>query len=167
MRHSFFIPALLGLFIALPAHALEEDRNQPISLKAERVEINHKDGISTYEGGVELQQGSLWISAARIVVRSKGSEVTRIEADGTPAKIRQRPAPDKEEIRAEARHMEYDLQAATVRLSGQAHLWQESNEFRGETITYDSQRGLVRASGSEQKKERIEVIIQPRKEGTP
>ncbi len=167
MRHNLLLPALLILLAAARAHALAEDRAQPISLKAERVELNYKGGISTYEGGVELQQGSLLINATRIVVRSNGKEVTRIEAEGTPVKIRQRPGPDKEETRAEARRMEYDLKAGTVRLNGQAHLWQEGNEFSGETIVYDSLHGVVRASGSEQKKERVEVILQPRKENTP
>ena len=170
MNRNLLIAALL-LLNAGQLHALPEDRKQPITLKAARVEIDQKNGVSTYEGGVELQQGSMAITATRIVVHHKNNEVSHIEADGAPVKIRQRPAPGKEETRAEARHIEYDLRAATVRLTGQAHIWQEGNEFSGETIIYDSQRGMVRASGSEQKgeqkKERVEVILQPRKETTP
>lgn len=180
MNRKLLITTLLLLLVAGRAFALADDRNQPITLKAAKVEIDRKKGVSTYEGNVELQQGSMAISAARIVVYNKGNEVTRIEADGTPVKIRQRPAPNKEETRAEARHIEYDLKAATVRLTGKAHIWQEGSEFSGETITYDSQHGMVRASGSpatatssggeqkgEQKKERVEVILQPRKETAP
>lgn len=167
MRRNLFITTLLLLLATMRAHALDDDRKQPINLKAARVEINYKGGVSTYDGGVELQQGSLSISATRVVVHSKDNEVTFLEADGAPVKIRQRPAPNKEETRAEARHMEYDLKAATLRLTGQAHIWQEGNEFSGETIIYDSQHGSVRARGSEQNKERVEVILQPRKETTP
>lgn len=171
MSHKLLFTLLLLLLATGRVLALAEDRSQPITLKAARVEIDQQKGISTYEGSVELQQGSMVITAARIVVRHKNNEVSRIEADGTPVTIRQRPAPDKEETRAEARHMEYDPKTATMLLTGQAHIWQEGNEFSGETITYDSQRGMVRASGSEQKgggkKERVEVILQPRKETTP
>lgn len=167
MSRNLLITALLSLLAASQAHALAEDHSQPISLKAERVEINQTRGVSHYEGAVELQQGSLHIFADRIVVHHKGNEVTRMEANGSPAKIRQRPAPDKEEMRAEARHIDYDLKSATLRLTGQAHIWQDGNEFSGETISFDSQRSVVRASGDAEKKERIEVILQPRKETTP
>jgi lipopolysaccharide export system protein LptA len=177
MNRKLLFTALLLLLAAGRVLALAEDRDQPISIKAARLEIDQKKGISTYEGSVEMQQGSMIITATRIVVHHKNNEVSRIEADGAPVKIRQRPAPDKEETRAEARRIEYDLKAATLRLTGKAHIWQDGNEFSGETITYDNQRGMVRASGSgagggaqttgEQKKERVEVILQPRKESTP
>jgi len=171
MNRNLLISALL-LLAAGQAFALAEDRNQPIGIKADQLEINQKKGLSTYEGNVEMQQGSLAITASRIVVHHKNNEVSRIEADGAPVKIRQRPAPGKEETRAEARRIEYDLKTATVRLTGQAHIWQDGNEFSGETIIYDNLRGMVRASGGseqtgEQKKERVEVILQPRKETTP
>lgn len=163
--------ALLMLLAAGRVFALAEDRDQPISLKAARVEMDQRKGLSTYEGNVELQQGSMSISASRIVIHHKNNTVSHMEADGNPVKIRQRPTAGKEETRAEARRVEYDLKAGTLRLTGQAHIWQEGNEFSGETILYDSQRGVVRASGSEQKgeqkKERVEVILQPRKETAP
>jgi lipopolysaccharide export system protein LptA len=176
MNHKLLFTALLLLLAAGRVLALAEDRDQPISIKAARLEIDQKKGLSTYEGSVEMQQGSMVITATRIVVHHKNNEVSRIEADGAPVKIRQRPAPGKEETRAEARRIEYDLKAATLRLTGKAHIWQDGNEFSGETITYDNMRGMVRASGSstgggeptgEQKKERVEVILQPRKETTP
>jgi len=175
MSRNLHFAALVMLLAVGRVYALADDHNQPISLKADRVEINQKKGLSTYEGGVELQQGSMVISASRIVVYSKGNQVTRLEADGTPVKIRQRASPEKEETRAEARHIEYDPKSATLRLTGQAHIWQDGNEFSGETIIYDSLHSIVRASGSEQqgeqkgeqKKERVEVIIKPRKETTP
>jgi lipopolysaccharide export system protein LptA len=180
MNRKLLFTALLLLLAAGRVLALAEDRSQPISIKAARLEIDQKKGMSTYEGNVEMQQGSMVITATRIVVHHKNNEVSRIEADGTPVKIRQTPAPGKEETRAEARRVEYDLKAATLRLTGRAHIWQDGNEFSGETITYDNQRGMVRASGSgastgatgseqkgEPKKERVEVILQPRKETTP
>lgn len=171
MNRKLLFPFLLLLLATGRSHALAEDRDQPITLQAARVEIDQKKGLSTYEGAVELRQGSMSITAARIVVHHKNNRISRIEADGTPVKIRQRPSDGQEETRAEARRMEYDLRAATVRLTGQAHIWQDGNEFSGETILYDSQRGVVRASGSdkqdEQQKERVEVILQPRKESTP
>jgi len=179
MSRNLLIIALPLLLAVGRAHALADDHSQPITLKADRVEIDQKKGLSTYEGSVELQQGSMLIKANRIVVHNKGNQVTHLEADGTPVQIRQRPAPNKDETRAEARHVEYDPKTATVYLTGQAHIWQDGNEFSGETITYDSRQSIVRASGSattntsgseqkgEQKKGRVEVIIKPRKETTP
>lgn len=166
-RNLLLLPLLLCLLASGRVLALAEDRDQPISLKADRLEINQKSGVGSYEGNVELQQGSLRITAARILVRRKGNELTLIEADGTPVKITQRPAPGREETRAEARRIVYDLKQGTLRLTGQAHIWQNGNEFSGETIIYDNLRGMVRASGDEQKKERVEVILQPRKETAP
>lgn len=183
MSRNLFVIASLMLLAAGRVHALADDHSQPITLKADRVEINQKKGMSVYEGSVELKQGSMVITASRIVLHHTANQVTHLEADGTPVTIRQRPAPNKDETRAEARHIEYDPKTATVRLTGQAHIWQDGNEFSGETITYDSRQSIVRASGGaatstsggepkggqtgEQKKERVEVIIKPRKETTP
>jgi lipopolysaccharide export system protein LptA len=164
MNRNLLLTVLLLLF-AGRALALADDRNQPLTIKADQVEINQKSGTSTYQGHVEFQQGSLHISADSIIVQRHDNEVSRIQADGTPVLIRQRPAPNKEETRAEARHIDYDLKRGLISLSGQAHVWQEGNQFSGETITYESDKGLVTAHGAgEGGKGRVEVIIQPRKE---
>lgn len=167
-RNRPLCAALLLLCACAPLQALEDDRRQPITLKAGRVELNQKSGVSRYDGNVELQQGSLSIQASSIVVRTTRNEVTRIEADGTPVRIRQRPAPDREEVRAEANHIDYDPKRGVAQLRGKAHLWQEGNEFSGETITYEFDKGLVKANGSsDAEKGRVQMVIQPRKEPTP
>lgn len=158
---------MLMLFVAGRALALAGDRSQPLTIKADRVEINQKTGISSYKGHVEFQQGSLRITADSIIVERVDNSVGHIRADGSPVQIHQRPAPDKEETRAEARHIDYDLKKGLIRLTGQAHVWQEGNQFSGETITYESDKGLVTAHGAgDSGQGRVEVIIQPRKENT-
>jgi lipopolysaccharide export system protein LptA len=165
MNRNIFFTVLLLLLVAGRAQALADDRNQPLTIKADQVEINQKTGLSTYKGHVEFQQGSLHITASSVSVLRQGNEVSRIQADGTPVQIRQRPSPDREETRAEARHIDYDLQKGLITLSGQAHVWQEGNQFSGETITYESDKGLVTAHGAgKDGTGRVEVIIQPRKE---
>ena len=164
MRHRF-ISLLLILLLApgmIAAHALPEDREQPIRLQADRASFDQREGLSTYEGNVEVSQGSMYLGADQATVHfDADGRFQRMEASGNPARFRYRPRRDRPPINGTGQRIEYDTASGQVVVSGSAHFVQGGDEFTGDRIVYDLNQDLVNAS-SEQGR-RIEFIIQPRR----
>ena len=60
--------ALLLLLLPGQLWALSSDGEQPIEVEADELEVRDKEKISIYLGNVTLVQGSLEISADRVVI---------------------------------------------------------------------------------------------------
>jgi lipopolysaccharide export system protein LptA len=60
------LAAVLG-FTSLAALAIPSDRQQPISLVADRATFNERTGITTYTGNVIIEQGTMKLQANSIV----------------------------------------------------------------------------------------------------
>lgn len=154
---------LLSLFVST-ASALESDREQPVHIRADSVEIDERQGVSHYRGNVQLDQGTLSIRADRMTVHQTGREIERILIDGTPARFSQLPDDAEVPVEAQARHMTYLGGAGQLELEGEARVEQEGNTFSGNVIVYDTGRSTVKASRSGgEDDERVRVIIQPEK----
>ncbi len=162
MRFSnlFFAIALTSCMLA-PVHALSTDKEKPINIEADQVDIDERNGLSTYSGKVTLVQGSLQISADSVVVHTVERRLTKIVANGSPARFRQRPDNATEDIRAQAKHVEYRAQDGVVLLTNGAELRQGANSFAGPRIEYDTLSSVVRASGATPGTGRVQVVIQP------
>ncbi len=155
--------SLAAVLLALPlgAVALSSDREQPIHITADRVELNEQTGISTYRGQVQVTQGSMVLEADRVVVYQREGELQRIEADGDPARLRQRPDEAAEDVRGAAAHIEYHADSASATLVGNAFLWRGRDEFRGERIDYETENNVVKAAGKDSS-ERVHAVIHPK-----
>lgn len=152
---------LLGLCLwVTSAQALDDDRNQPIRVKADSAERDDKQGITTYRGDVVIIQGSLNIRAQEVVQYGFNS-VDKIVAKGNPARLQQQPEPDKGVITAKGNHIEYTMATEIVKLETNAYVEQDGTEVRGDQITYDMTRQVVRASGAINSSDRVEIIIPP------
>jgi lipopolysaccharide export system protein LptA len=157
-----FAPAVAMLLLAPAlAQALASDREKPIQIEADRVVIDEKQRISTYEGNVELVQGTLRLTAARVEVY-RGEELERVVATGAPVTFRQQPDEGKE-IRGQSQRADYLAPKSTIELTGEAHLWQGNDEFSGPRIMYDAERSVVRAEGQGGSGGRVSATIHPRK----
>lgn len=79
------------LLLALPglASALKSDKDQPIYVEADGVDIDDRKGISTYKGNVELTQGSIVIKADKVIVTQQANQTDLIEAVGNPVTFKQ------------------------------------------------------------------------------
>ena len=154
---------LLAMCCAAPAFALYSDKEQPINVEADSVEIDHKTGISVYKGNVTLSQGSIHLDADIVTLYSRNNDIEKAIAEGKPAHYRQRPDGKSEDIRAQSQRMEYYTGTGKLILLDGAHVWQEQNQFSGNRIEYDVERSVVNASRAKSGKERVQVIIQPRK----
>lgn len=158
---------LLCLFATLLpslATALSSDREQPIHIRADRVEINEKTGVSVYTGNVNVTQGSMELTADQLIVYRKAGELDRMEGDGSPATFRQQPDEADYDVRGKARRIEYHAATDKAFLIGNGHVWRGADEFRGERIVYDTVQNIVQATGGKKRNERVHAVIQPKKD---
>ena len=63
--------------------------------------------------------------------------------------------------RGRAGSIDYDVKAATVRLTGDAWLTDGNNEIRGNTLVYDIGRERVQANPSEKDPGGVKITINP------
>ncbi|MEN8179462.1 MAG: lipopolysaccharide transport periplasmic protein LptA [Pseudomonadota bacterium] len=154
---------LLVLIVFLPAlcHGLSTDKDQPIYLEADSVEINEASGISIYQGNVLITQGSLKLWADKMWIhRSKGG-IEKIVTQGNPTHFRQLMDNSPEEIRGSAKKAELFLDVDELHLSQDAILEQAQDRFQSDRIIFLRSKSQVKAGASAQGKERVRVIIEP------
>lgn len=165
MRHREFACLLLGgvAFLGGEAHALSSDKEQPIHIEADSVVIDDGRGIATYRGNVHYVQGSAHLQADEVIIHSADRrQVDKVEAKGSPATFRQRPDNKDEDIRGEAKRVDYFAANERIVLQNEAHLWQGNNEFTGDRIEYHPGEAVVKALKAPDSKTRVQVTIQPR-----
>ncbi|MEE9254764.1 MAG: lipopolysaccharide transport periplasmic protein LptA [Pseudomonadales bacterium] len=148
--------ALADLALALPS-----DSEQPIHIIAASAQISEKTGVATYTGNVELNQGSLHVTADQLTIYTEDGEVTFITAEGKLAHFEQLPEVDAALVQANARTITYYTGEQKVVLEGKAELKQGEDSFRGEHIEYDIVDKVVSAGGGEASA-RVEMVVYPR-----
>ncbi|WP_437881769.1 lipopolysaccharide transport periplasmic protein LptA [Pseudomonas sp. LRF_L74] len=160
------LSAALG---SLSAWALPSDREQPIRVQADSAELDDKQGVAVYRGGVVITQGTMKITGDTVTItQNKSGDVEVFTSVGKPAYYEQKPAVDKEIVKAYGMTIQYFATNDRIVLIDQAKVIQEGNTFEGEKIVYDTQRQIVnagRANGSSVStpRPRIDMVIQPRK----
>lgn len=148
----------------LRASALSTDKNQPMKITADQVNIDDKTGISVYSGDVVVVQGTLRITADTLSVYTKKHVLTKMIAIGKPATYKQRPDGKQTDVHARASRMEYYAGTDRVILIGDARLRQDANSFVSKRIIYDLKRDQVDA-GKKIGGGRVEIVIQPKSNG--
>ena len=143
------------------AHALEDDRNQPIRISADSATRDERTGETRYEGNVTLSQGSLQISADEVTVQHTTEEANTIVATGSPATLTQIPTPEQAPVNAEAGRIEYLRDQDKVTLTKNARIEQNGATVTGVRIDYLLTEQQVQASGEEGEGQRVEVVIPP------
>lgn len=160
LRHPRAVLAVLSFLLSAGnALALPGDKDQPIELAADSVDVSEGSGISVYRGNVELRQGSILLRADVLTVHQKSHQPSRFEADGKPVYFEQQAAKGK--VTGRARRAEYASDSAELLLTGDAELTQGADRVTSDRIVYDRVRALVKAGASAQGKERVRITIQP------
>jgi lipopolysaccharide export system protein LptA len=154
---------LVAGLIPAAGWALSSDRDQPMSIEADRVELNDSEGISVYRGNVKVVQGTLELTGDTMTVYNKGDKVQKVVMEGNPATYKQRPDNKDKDVRAKALRMEYFTNPEYIVLQKKAEVEQEGDRLRSERIEYDVARDKVNA-GTNQPNERVRITIQPRPE---
>lgn len=157
---------ILLLLLPLQPWAMDSDRNEPIEVEADRLEIREQDNVSIYEGNVKLVQGSLRIDSDRMVIHfNDANELTLMEMTGKPARLRQLDN-DRREIRGEAEQIDYSESESLLVLRRSASLDQAGDIIRGDLIRLDTATNNVEAD-SKQSEDRVKMIIRPRQKKAP
>ena len=151
---------------AMSAFALPTDRNQPISLVADRATYNDKTGYTTYTGNVVIEQGTMKLQADSIVANlNSKKEISVITATGRPAQFQQKTDPAKGVAKGQAQKTVYNAETGIITLSGGALLEQDGASIRGNTLRYSMNKGDVEAIGTPNKTGseagRVKIVIPP------
>jgi len=155
------IPLCLALLLSGQPFAATSDRDQPIQVEADGLEIRENENISVYTGNVRLEQGSLLIQADRMIIHfNDDGELQLIEMDGDPARFRQT-SDAKKEMLGEARHLEYHEAESLLVLDGDARFSSNGDTIESASIRINTDTNLIEA-GSTGPDERVRMVIQPR-----
>ncbi|WP_173911016.1 lipopolysaccharide transport periplasmic protein LptA [Acinetobacter sp. Marseille-Q1618] len=164
LKQSLWLAGLLCVSAA--SFALPSDRNQPISLLADRATYNDKTGVTTYSGNVVIEQGTMKLQAASIVAQlNKNKQISTITATGSPAKFEQQVDAAKGIARGQAQKIIYNAETGIINLIGNAYLNQDGASIRSGTLKYSMNKGDIEADGGASStgtsKGRVQIIIPP------
>lgn len=155
---------LLCALLVLPAgaaRALPTDKDQPISVEADKLEIRDAEKISIYEGNVHLVQGSLEITSERMVIHfNDADELELMEMTGAPARFRQLDD-QREEMIGEARQINYLESESMLELIEEASFSRAGDSIESNRIRINTENNSIQA-GDAQTDERVKMLIQPR-----
>lgn len=172
MRFVNTLPLILSLGAALgsaAAWALPSDRDQPIRIQADSAELDDRQGVAVYRGDVIITQGTLKITGDTVTITQTASgDIDVFTSVGNLAYYEQKPAVDKDIVKAYGKTIQYFASNERIVLIDQAKVIQEGNTFEGEKIVYDTRRQIVNAGRATNTdvstpRPRVDMVIQPRK----
>ena len=145
---------------ASSSFALPTDRDQPISLEADRATFNQKTGFTTYNGNVRIEQGTMKLQADSITAQlGTKRELQTVDAIGRPARFQQQISSDRGIAKGEAQKINYNADTGILTLSGNAYLSQDGSSLKGSVLRYSMNKGDIEAQGS--KTGRVQIVIPP------
>ena len=161
------------LLFVLPAHAEQADRDKPVNLESDTVEVNDQTRVSTYQGNVRLTQGTLLITADKLMVVQDNEGFSKSTAYGNPTYFKQKSDGTDINIEGWAQRIEYDAKRDKLEMFTQARIKRGQDEVQGNYITYDGRTESYRVLGGKDgasennPKGRVRVVIQPKRKGAP
>lgn len=165
------LPLALALAAMLASHsatllALPSDKLEEIRGSADNLTVDQKNGVATYTGSVQIQQGTLKIVADSIVIHTNAdSSVEKMIATGNPARFEQQPEKDQGVVTAAARQITYTPNNERLLLIDNASVEQNGAVMSGPHIDYDLLKEVMKAAGKNGATgngERIEIVIPPK-----
>ena len=170
---AFVLAAALGT----PALTWAEraDRDKPVNLEADRVDLDDAKKEAVFVGNVTLTQGTMTIKADKIIVKQDAEGFQYGIAYGKPAHIRQKREGFDEYIEGFSERLEYDGKADKMQMFTNARIQREGDEVRGDYISYNAVTeffqvigGGKSVSGTSNSQGRVHAVIQPKpKPGSP
>lgn len=166
----------IGCALALPcllllsgnSYAERADRNKPLHLEADRGSVDDAKQVSTFDGNVQLTQGTILIRGDKLVVVQDKEGFAHGTVTGQLASFRQKREGYDEYVEGYAERIEYDSETEIVNFYGQARMKREKDEVRGDHITYNSKTEVFQVLGAKgeqakaEGKDRVRMVIQPK-----
>lgn len=158
---TLFITCLVA-FIAIPGFAATADKEQPIEIEADSLEVRDNDNISIYLGNVRLVQGSLNMRSDELVIHfDDNKDLVLMEMTGSPASFRQLDDENKEML-GQADKLDYFEAKSLLVLKGSARFSSDGDVIEGSVIRVNTENNNLEAASPEPNK-RVRVVIQPKK----
>lgn len=152
---------LLALCVSLPLLALGTDREKPINIEADKLEIDESRHISIYRGNVHLQQGSLQIEADSITLHfDQHNELQWLEIKGAPARFQQL-NDQQQQLNGSALEINYHQAESLMEMHGDARFLSDKDSIESEQIRINTSTNALQAGDSEGKG-RVRMLIQPK-----
>jgi lipopolysaccharide export system protein LptA len=155
---------MMAAFVLSPGAALAQggqiafgntqgSRDLPVEVTADNLNVNQNDGTAVFTGNVVIGQGTMRLSAPRVLVvyLEDQSGIEELRASGGVVLV-------SGEDAAEAREADYNLQSGMIVLRGDVLLLQGDNAISSEAMTVNTNSGTARMSG------RVRTLLQPEQE---
>jgi len=158
------------LFFTLPALTRAAEIVEKTFIDADHMHMNIISGKSVYTGNVKISQGELVLTGDKVTVERSSEEIERITVIGKPAKYNHITEAG-ESIKAQSEHMLYIANQNKLIMTINAHLQQPDLKLSSQKITYDTEKKIVIAGGSEgaaaanktKQTQRVNIVITPKK----
>lgn len=140
--------ALMWLLAGLlPAADGAEDqyRTEPVHLRAQRIEIDQRKGVTRYIGKVDLRQAEMHITAATAETKSTDNNLTRVTVEGSPVTFRDIPPDQEAPVEGTAQRLLFEADQQRVHLYGQVEIRQNDDEVHADVMHYDMAQEVVQA----------------------
>jgi lipopolysaccharide export system protein LptA len=128
--------------------AEQADRTKPINIEANSATADQTNRVRTLEGNVILVQGTMRLSAARMIVKEDEDGFVTAQIFGGPSAqvaFRQKREGAEDFMEGFADRAEFDDRNDTLKLFSKARLKNGGDELKGEYIFYNSATEVVQA----------------------
>lgn len=166
---TYFSVTLFSLLLITPIISYSEsaDRDKPIDLEADSVQVDDAKQTSTYVGNVILTQGTLIIHADKLIVKEDSEGFQHSTSLGNPTTFKQKLEGKDQYMQGSAKRIEYDGRMDKVKLFTEAWVKRGEDIVHGDYIMYDAVAEYAEVKGgtksSTNKTGRVRAIIQPKK----
>ena len=183
-----FLTVLLASFaLVLAAHAqpaqqsggamqgFQMNRDQPVKIESNSLEVRDKQRQATFSGNVKLTQGETVLQCHTLVIFYEDTVAPTAPKKGAPATAQKSGGPSTQQIkRAEAKgdvlvtqkdqtargeSGVFDVKTNTITLSGSVVVTQGTNVLRGDRMLVDLNTGVSRVESDKAK--RVEGLFNP------
>ncbi len=150
------------LFIPTSSAALPDDSNKAMQIHASSTLFDFKKGFNTYEGDVNVIQGTTHLTADRLTTQNNDKrKMEEAIAYGlkNPARYWTLPKDGDLEFHAQAKTITFYPLKSLVKLEGDVIVTQGDSSFHGPVILYNIKDQTVSSPASN--KGRATIIIEP------
>jgi lipopolysaccharide export system protein LptA len=174
-----FGKAALALCFVAPVQAERADRDKPLNIEADKMQMDDLKQVSVFTGRVVLTKGTIILRADRLVIKQdpEGYQYgTAYGAPGKTASFRQKREGADQFVEGYGEEIDYDGKSEIVKLKKNALLKRlekekSVDEVCGSLIVYESLTELFSAdsgpAGACSPSGRVRLVIQPRTGATP
>ncbi len=149
------------LFAALLWPAISPAADAPaVEIAADHWQADQRAGVAVYSGNVVITRGTARITAAEARLELVNGKLQAATIVGAPATFDLQPA-DGPPIKGQAQRIEYDAQAETAVLTGQARVAQGSDTLQAASVRINLKTEQIEAHSDRQTPERVHIILNP------